>query len=318
LGGFVEIVVTETLVSIRWKREGTLADRVEEAVGCLSSGDYNRGVAMLRFARKTGGDNLTILFNLGMALSDMGELEEAIACLEAATRIPPGQSRVYTALGVAYARHKKPTEARRALEEAVRLDPEDSYALRNLGSVLLGLRGDEARARSLLKKATELAPKDQQAWLGLGNAEEALGHTADADEAYLKALEINPHGPVAEKVQEGRGRIAETTFRAKAGVRMDAVMYCSGALKTFVAMKSKEIEKVAMEIAILGTRGLDVNDSAQKYQLRSLPGEYSGLHLLCIEYVGFKLTKPELDIGFDLSTEYTMAKDLFPPGSSKS
>jgi tetratricopeptide (TPR) repeat protein len=239
--------------------------------------------------------------------------------LEAATRISPSQARVYTALGVAYARHKKPTEARRALEEAVRLDPEDSYALHNLGGLLLGLRGEEARARGLLKKATELAPKDQQAWLGLGNAEEALGHMADADEAYLKALEINPHGPVAEKVQESRGRIAETTFRAKAGkgVRMDAVMYCAGALKTFAAMKSKEIEKVAMEIAILGTRGLDVNDSAQKYQLRSLPGEYSGLHLLCIEYVGFKLTKPELDIGFDFSTEYAMAKDLFPPGSSK-
>lgn len=89
------------------------------------------------------------------------------------------------------------------------------------------------------------------------------------------------------------------------------VMYCSGALRTFRAMQPKEVEKVAVEIAILGTRGLDVNEPAQRYQIRSLPGKFSGLHLLCIEYVGFKLTKPDLDLQFDLSAEYAMAKEMF-------
>ena len=56
--------------------------------------------------------------------------------------------------------------------------------------------------------------------------------------------------------------------------------------------------------------GLDVNDSTPKYRLRSLPGEFSGLHLLAIQYVGFKQTMPQADMGFDLAQEYEMAVSL--------
>jgi hypothetical protein len=58
---------------------------------------------------------------------------------------------------------------------------------------------------------------------------------------------------------------------------------------------------------MLGTRGLDVNSPEQKYTLNSIPGKFSGLHLLCIEYVGFQIINPSLDIGFDLSAEYAAA-----------
>jgi hypothetical protein len=52
---------------------------------------------------------------------------------------------------------------------------------------------------------------------------------------------------------------------------------------------------------------LDVNNPAQKYTLRSMPGKFSGLRLLCIEYVGFQILDPKADIGFDLSKEYREA-----------
>lgn len=44
-----------------------------------------------------------------------------------------------------------------------------------------------------------------------------------------------------------------------------------------------------------------------KHQLRSLPGDFSGLHVLCIKYVGFKIIDPTVDIGFDIATEYAEA-----------
>jgi hypothetical protein len=59
---------------------------------------------------------------------------------------------------------------------------------------------------------------------------------------------------------------------------------------------------------MLGTRGLDVNDPAPKYTLTSIPGKFSGLHLLCIEYVGFQIIDPSIDLGFDLSAEYAAAR----------
>jgi len=66
-----------------------------------------------------------------------------------------------------------------------------------------------------------------------------------------------------------------------------------------------------MEIALLGRNGLDINDPAQKYTLRSLPGKFSGMQLVSLMYVGFKIIAPEQDAGIDLSREYAEAKKLF-------
>jgi hypothetical protein len=66
-----------------------------------------------------------------------------------------------------------------------------------------------------------------------------------------------------------------------------------------------------MEIAMLGRSGLDINNPAQKYTLRSLPGKFSGMRLLSMMYVGFKIIAPEQDAGIDLSREYAEAKKLF-------
>ena len=88
-------------------------------------------------------------------------------------------------------------------------------------------------------------------------------------------------------------------------------MYCLGALEKFENMSLAEVQKIGFEIALLGTRGLNVNDPSVRYTLRSLPGDYTGSHLLCLEYVAFKKFAPEQDIGFDLSAEYRSALALY-------
>jgi hypothetical protein len=90
--------------------------------------------------------------------------------------------------------------------------------------------------------------------------------------------------------------------------RTDAFNYCLGALKRFAAMPKPEIQRITFEIAMLGASGLAVNDSAERYSLKSIPGQFSGLHLLCIEYVGFQVIDPTVDLGFDLSAEYAEAR----------
>ncbi len=79
------------------------------------------------------------------------------------------------------------------------------------------------------------------------------------------------------------------------------------------------MQKIGFEIAILGTRGLDINEATEKYTLQSMPGKYSGLHLLCFQYVAFKQIASGQDIGFDLSAEYRTALSLFDkkPGGEK-
>ncbi len=95
---------------------------------------------------------------------------------------------------------------------------------------------------------------------------------------------------------------------------MDAVMYCLSALKYFDKLPLEQVQQIGFEIALLGTRGLDVNSPDQKYTLRSMDGNFSGLHLLCLQYVAFKKIAPEHNIGFDLSAEYQTALGLFEKG----
>ena len=106
--------------------------------------------------------------------------------------------------------------------------------------------------------------------------------------------------------------MATSTFRdgMPGGLRMDAVMYLLDALTTFRGMDKKAVERVTYEIGMLGRTGIDVNDPTRRYTLKSLPGERSGLELVCILYAGMKSIAPEADAGFDLATEYEAAVSM--------
>ena len=76
-------------------------------------------------------------------------------------------------------------------------------------------------------------------------------------------------------------------------------------------MSTNEVQAIGVEIAILGQNGLDLTIPNKKYTLRSLPGEFSGLHLCSIMYAAFKQFAPNDDVGIDFSKEYKAAKASF-------
>jgi hypothetical protein len=47
----------------------------------------------------------------------------------------------------------------------------------------------------------------------------------------------------------------------------------------------------------------------------SLPGQFSGLHMVCLMYAAFKIFNPTADIGFDLAQEYAVAEQMAPDRS---
>lgn len=163
-----------------------------------------------------------------------------------------------------------------------------------------------------MRQATLLDPKDQQAIFGLAEALVALGRLKQADEAYKKVIDIDEYSKIGELARDARRKMAEQTFkdRTPGEPRADAVMYCLGALEKFDKMSRAEVQRIASEIAMKGRTGLDTNDPNQRYELKSLPGSFSGLNLVCLMYVAFKSIAPEMDIGFDLAKEYTAAKAL--------
>jgi len=87
----------------------------------------------------------------------------------------------------------------------------------------------------------------------------------------------------------------------------EAYIYCLDALRRFDGKSRDEIFAVASEIGILGMNGID-HTSEKTYSLKAYPGEtFTGLSLLCLMYVGFKLYDPSINCGLDFSEAYEMA-----------
>ncbi len=72
----------------------------------------------------------------------------------------------------------------------------------------------------------------------------------------------------------------------------------------------KEVQAIAFEIGLKGQEGLDINNPQKMYQIKAMPGTFTGLQLVCYMYVGFRLFAPEMNIGVDLSEEYKTALRL--------
>jgi tetratricopeptide (TPR) repeat protein len=312
--GAAELVLTDDRIIIRWMDTAEVGSLTERGIDFLQSGDYGKGIATLRLSLRRDPTDDAAQFNLAMALSDQGAIDESVALLEQLLKDHPTHSHGWVALGVAEARRNNDKAAIEALRMAVALNPQDGYSHKNLGAILARSGSREGSIRHL-KLATQLLPSDPTTWLNLGLTLEDDDKLEEADEAYLKVLTLDPTGQLGQRAEKGRSQIAEKTFRGRGGdFRPDAFSYCLGALQRFEGMPKPEIQKISFEIAMLGTRGLDVNDPAQKYSINSIPGKFSGLHLLCIEYVGFQLIDPSLDLGFDLSAEYAEARTVHGKG----
>lgn len=302
-------------IRVTWRTKDLRPNAVDEAISALKAGDYKSGVLMLEFLAPSHEDDAVVQFNLGMAYSELGKVQEAVIHLKKAIELNPQHTNAKVALGVAFSRQEKWEEAAEIFEVAAREEPNNPWALRNLGGALLRLGGPTEVALVCLKEATVLLPDDQQAWFGLGQAQIEAGDTTSADESLRRAIEIQPFSTIAELAKEHRSKIATSTFRKVGGdLRMDAVMYCLSALKCFAPMPAEQVQQIGFEIAVLGTKGIQVNDPNNAYELKSMPGTYTGLHLLCLEYTAFQQIDPSLDLEFDVSREYQEAKRMFAAG----
>jgi tetratricopeptide (TPR) repeat protein len=313
LNGVIEtLTIGATKIEMHWNDDLSKSDNLDKIAAILTQGNYLDGILLLELFLSEDPDNPDLLYNLGMAYSDQNKLSHSIELLSRLISVKPDHVNGRVALGIALVRNNQEEEGVRELQTAAQKEPENLWAHRNLGGGLMRLKRFPEAAEHL-RIATELSPQDQQVWYGYAQALEALDNIEAADKAYIQTIEIDGFSKIADLARKARSNIAKGTFRKNApgALRMDAVMYCVGALEMFEAMSVAQVQKIGFEIAMLGTRGIDVNNPESRYSLKSLPGEFSGLHLLSIQYVAFKKIAPTQDIGFDLSVEYQAALKLF-------
>lgn len=311
--GHAQFAITSDRIIIRWDESESPGTPTQRGIDRLKSGDYKAGIPLLERALQQTPEDATARLNLAIALSDQNRLSEAIDHALALLEQDPDHVGAWVTLGVAQARAGKPREALESLRTAVDLDPNEGHALKNLGALLAQLGQDLEQAADCLTRATQLLPQDQQVWFNLGKLRHHQADTTAARRAYQRVIDINPASAIADAARDGQSKLASEAFKAqgRGELNPDAVAYCLAALRLFADLPKARIQEIAFEIGMRGADGLDLRNPAKTHALRTLPGSFSALELLCLQYVGFQGIDPSADIGLDLSGEYAAATRLF-------
>ncbi len=130
-------------------------------------------------------------FNLGLALQEEGNSEEAQKVLTEASRRDPGRAEVLNVLGLSLMQNRKPLEALSAFKRAVDLDPENARAWNNQGNLLREL-GRQEDAEVAYQRAIHESPKFSDPLNGLGAIAVEQGRTTEAIALFNRALIFAP------------------------------------------------------------------------------------------------------------------------------
>lgn len=131
-----------------------------------------------------------LLMNYAIAVWKLGDLDKAIATLEASHQKAPN-SLTYQSLGFLYI---ETGNAQKALDynmEALEYDDEDGITLDNLGQIHYRLLNDPEAARPYFEKAHQLKPKQIDTLYFLALLDEADGKYQEAEEKVEVALDGN-------------------------------------------------------------------------------------------------------------------------------
>ena len=307
-GGKARVVLndTEQLIQVTWTKDLGFKDPIQRALDLCQSGKIAEAIPLLWTLHREQPRDIDILYNLGVAYSELGQYQKAIRILHQLIDVDPLHVHGLVALGVASIKLMDLQSAEVFLRRALTLEPRNHWALKNLGACLLKC-DKPAEAVGVFEAAIEANPGDAQSILGLGQAFEQSDRVQEADEQYIKLIKMGSPLHLVDVAKQRRTEIGQKTRRSRGSSRPDVFMYITSALERFQGMTKSQIQAIGVEIAILGQRGLDINDPERKYSLKTLPGQFCGLHLCSIMYTAFKQFAPTEDVGIDFSKEYEAA-----------
>jgi Tfp pilus assembly protein PilF len=197
------------------------ADLQDRVVRLLQSGDTAAAASLARDALAAGIETALFL-NLRAHLNEQeGRVSEALADLERAHELEPGDVHVLNALALALARSGRFPEAASALDDAIAREPGFGPFHFNRGWVAEEL-GELDSARESYARAAGLSPGDPNPPARLAAAAIRLGEADAARQWAERALAIDPHHP------GGCLALAGADFRqgqvASARERLDALL----------------------------------------------------------------------------------------------
>jgi Flp pilus assembly protein TadD len=127
-----------------------------------------------------------------------GAIEEALEFFDKATLRMPQDAVACHSLRFAFEGYRRYRTERVRFETATKADARDGLAHHHLALAALSVLKDE-EALFHFTRALELDPRLSDAACGRGRALERMGHFDEAEAAYIKALDIDPENPEAQR-----------------------------------------------------------------------------------------------------------------------
>lgn len=130
-------------------------------------------------------------YNLGSIYMIMGNAAEAVQWYEKAIRIKPDYVDALSNLSAAYNKLNRYDNAIWCCEKVLSLNPDNAVALNNLGNAMMAKRAPE-QAIIYFQRSIAADPNNPEARGNLGNAYYDLGDQMKALDSYRQALALNP------------------------------------------------------------------------------------------------------------------------------
>lgn len=155
------------------------------------AGEYKAAEAAYEGALKLGAGKIEVAAPLAHVYLQQGNVRQLLETITPEGLPPSAQAEVLTLRGSAMAMQGQFANALRAFSEARALDPQS--ALPNIAEAPVQQRmGDPAKAKLLVRQATELAPQSANAWFQLGTILYTTGDAPGALMAFDKAIVLSP------------------------------------------------------------------------------------------------------------------------------
>ncbi len=162
--------------------------------------------------------------DLGLALWDMGQLDQAIACYRQAIALDPKLARAHYNLGLVLRKKGRVEEAVASYRRAIALDPASPAAYTGLGNALHD-KGQVDEALACHRRAIKLAPKLALAHYNLANALKDKGWLEEAIAGWRRATELDPkyvaaHTNLGTALRD-KGRVKEAIACYRRAIELD-------------------------------------------------------------------------------------------------
>jgi tetratricopeptide (TPR) repeat protein len=307
-GGKARVVIDDEgqVIEVLWTKDSNWKDPKQKALDLLNTGQIKQALPLLTTLYHKDPSDVDSLYRLGLAYSELGQYQQAVEILEKTVDLAPDHVHALVGLGVAEIATGNLLIGEEWLRKAIQIEPKNRWALRNLAGTLMKQRRYDD-SLTAIKNCLAVAPDDIAMMIAYGDCLIELGRSEESEVHFRMAVTTGGPEHLVDIAKARLTEKSEKALRSSGDVRPDVIEYMRDALKRFKSMDVTQIQNLALEIAMLGNKGLNINDPTKKYPIQAWHGEYSGLHLISIMYAAFQQFAPDTDVGIDLSKEYRMA-----------